>query len=148
MCIFIFLNNFNYKHLHSGKYLASYASLKLVMHSETYVSLHVKCPYSCLILTENGKGTQFRFNSPLPHFMEVCLMILKLFQADRQTAGEISTLQEYKYSTPKNGARWHSQYSDWLQTGWSGDRDCPHMSRPALGPTQPLVQWLPGLSQG
>jgi len=28
-----------------------------------------------------------------------------------------------------------------------GGRDFPHLSRPALGSTQPPVQWVPGLSR-
>jgi hypothetical protein len=33
-----------------------------------------------------------------------------------------------------------------IESQWG--RDFPHLSRPALGSTQPPVQWIPGLSWG
>jgi hypothetical protein len=51
------------------------------------------------------------------------------------------------------GPRQLSRYSDWLRAGRSGiesrwGRFFSHASRPALEPTQPPVQWIPGLFRG
>ena len=54
--------------------------------------------------------------------------------------------------SPKRGLGFRSRYSDSLRTGMvqrsnpGGGRDFPHPSRPALGPTQPPTQWLPGVT--
>jgi hypothetical protein len=35
----------------------------------------------------------------------------------------------------------------WIESRWGGG-DFPHLSRPALGPNQPPVQWVSGLPGG
>jgi hypothetical protein len=37
-------------------------------------------------------------------------------------------------------------YGPGIESRWG--RDFPHLSRPSLGPTQPPVQWVSGLSRG
>jgi hypothetical protein len=59
----------------------------------------------------------------------------------------------YSMVLQPNGPGQLSRYSDLLRVGGQGiesrwGRDFPHQSRPALGPTQPPIHWVPGLCRG
>jgi hypothetical protein len=57
------------------------------------------------------------------------------------------------FSFKSDRAVYLTQYSVWLRTGRTGFDPCKRQkilplactSRPALGPTQPTVQWVPGV---
>jgi hypothetical protein len=68
--------------------------------------------------------------SELPTFLEIPIVQSLIMRRD--SAVDIAT--RYGLDGPGIESRW-----------W---RDFPHLSRPALGPTQPPVHWVPGLSWG
>ena len=60
-------------------------------------------------------------------------MYVQLHEEGRDSSVGIAT--RYRLDGPGIESRW-------------GGRDFPHPSRPALGPTQPPIQWVLGLSWG
>ena len=85
----------------------------------------------------------------------IMTLVTGLIRVPRISALSIFPSSPHTYSVVCNNgaAGWLSRYNDCLQAGRSGiesrwGRDFPHLSRPALRPTQLPVRWVPDLSWG
>ena len=60
------------------------------------------------------------------------MIIINVTRMGRDSSVAIAT--HYGIDVPAIESRWRQGF--------------PHLSRPSLGPTQPPIQWVPGLSRG
>ena len=82
-------------------------------------------------------------NFSLLPFWQWCKPIWNFNFIDRIFSGSLLT---HGPSSVVDKATGYGLEGPGIESPWG--RDFPHLSRPALGPTQPPVQWVPGLSRG
>ena len=63
-----------------------------------------------------------------------CIIFVQIMQLIRGRDSSVGIATRYGQGGPGIESRW--------------GRDFPHLSGPALGPAQPPVQWVPGVSRG
>ena len=108
------------------------------LHSPVSLSLPLPCVTVCHHISTGvytRLGVFLYLKTEAQPTSETQYFIKKLLDGQSPNAGSsVGKATGYGLDGPRIESRW--------------GRDFPHLSRSALVPTQPLVQWVPGLSRG